>query len=54
MLAKLKQGNLGVLRNLMQAEKLTPVIDRRYKLSETAKAIRYLEESCARQSAHYF
>jgi NADPH:quinone reductase-like Zn-dependent oxidoreductase len=48
MLAKLNQGELGVLRNLMRAEKLTPVIDRRYKLSETAKAIRYLEEGRAR------
>ena len=48
MLAKLNQGDLGVLRNLMQTEKLTPVIDRRYKLSETAEAIRYLEEGHAR------
>jgi NADPH:quinone reductase-like Zn-dependent oxidoreductase len=48
MLAKLNQGDLGVLRDLMQTGKLTPVIDRRYKLSETAEAIRYLEEGHAR------
>jgi NADPH:quinone reductase-like Zn-dependent oxidoreductase len=47
-LAKLNQGDLGVLRDLMQTGKLTPVIDRRYKLSETAEAIRYLEEGHAR------
>jgi NADPH:quinone reductase-like Zn-dependent oxidoreductase len=48
MLAKLNQGDLGVLRDLMQTGKLTPVIDRRYKLSETAEAIRYLEKGHAR------
>jgi NADPH:quinone reductase-like Zn-dependent oxidoreductase len=48
MLAKLNQSDLGVLRDLMQAGKLTPVIDRRYKLSETAEAIRYLEKGHAR------
>ena len=47
-LAKLKQDDLGVLRDLTQTGKLTPVIDRRYKLSETAEAIRYLEEGHAR------
>jgi NADPH:quinone reductase-like Zn-dependent oxidoreductase len=48
MIAKLNQGDLGVLRDLMQIGKLTPVIDRRYKLSETAEALRYLEEGHAR------
>jgi NADPH:quinone reductase-like Zn-dependent oxidoreductase len=47
-LAQLKQDDLGTLRDLMQTGKLTPVIDRRYKLSETAEAIRYLEEGHAR------
>jgi NADPH:quinone reductase-like Zn-dependent oxidoreductase len=47
-LAELKQADLGMLRDLMQSGKLTPVIDRRYKLSETAEAIRYLEEGHAR------
>lgn len=39
---------LKVLSGLMQAGKLTPVIDRRYSLSETAAAIRYLEAGHAR------
>jgi NADPH:quinone reductase-like Zn-dependent oxidoreductase len=47
-LAQLKQADLGVLRDLMQTGKLTPVIDRRYKLSETAEALSYLEEGHAR------
>jgi NADPH:quinone reductase-like Zn-dependent oxidoreductase len=47
-LAKLDQDDLGVLRDLMQTGKLTPVIDRRYKLSETAEAIRYVEQGHAR------
>lgn len=47
-LAQLKQADLGVLRDLMQSGKLTPVIDRRYKLSETAEALSYLEEGHAR------
>jgi NADPH:quinone reductase-like Zn-dependent oxidoreductase len=47
-IAKLNQDDLGVLRDLMLTGKLTPVIDRRYKLSETAEAIRYLEEGHAR------
>jgi NADPH:quinone reductase-like Zn-dependent oxidoreductase len=32
----------------MQAGKVTPVIDRSYKLSEAADAIRYLEDGHAR------
>ncbi len=48
MLAQTSQGDLNVLRDLMQAGKLTPVIDRRYKLAETAQAISYLEQGHAR------
>ena len=47
-LADLNQEDLTVLSDLMQAGKVTPVIDRRYKLSEVAEAIRYLEEGHAR------
>jgi NADPH:quinone reductase-like Zn-dependent oxidoreductase len=47
-LAQLNQADLAFLANLMQSGKLTPVIDRRYALSETAEAIRYLEDGHAR------
>lgn len=43
-----KQEDLAVLRDLMAAGKVTPVIDRTYKLSETAEAMRYFEEGHAR------
>jgi NADPH:quinone reductase-like Zn-dependent oxidoreductase len=47
-MADLNNADLGVLHDLMQAGKVTPVIDRRYKLSETADAIRYVEQGHAR------
>ena len=47
-LAELNKEDLTVMRDLMQAGKVTPVIDRRYKLSEVPAAIRYLEEGHAR------
>ena len=40
--------DLRFLRQLIEAGKLTPVIDRTYPLSETAEAIRYLENGHAR------
>jgi NADPH:quinone reductase-like Zn-dependent oxidoreductase len=46
--AELNKEDLSVLGDLMQAGKLTPVIDRRYKLSETAQALRYVELGHAR------
>jgi NADPH:quinone reductase-like Zn-dependent oxidoreductase len=48
MLAELNPRDLGVLADLMQTGKLKPVIDRRYPLSETAEALRYLEKGHAR------
>jgi NADPH:quinone reductase-like Zn-dependent oxidoreductase len=48
MLAKLTQEDLTVMRDLMQAGKMTPVNDGRYKLNEVPAAIRYLEEGHAR------
>jgi NADPH:quinone reductase-like Zn-dependent oxidoreductase len=41
-------ADLGVLADLIGAGKVTPVVDRTYPLSETGKAIRYLEEGHAR------
>src|SRR5437764_446141 len=37
-----------LLSDIMQTGKMTPVIDRTYKLSETAEAMRYFEEGHAR------
>jgi NADPH:quinone reductase-like Zn-dependent oxidoreductase len=47
-LAELNKEDLTILRDLMQAGKVTPVIDRRYPLSEVPEAIRYLEAGHAR------
>jgi NADPH:quinone reductase-like Zn-dependent oxidoreductase len=46
--AKAHKEDLTILHNLMQAGKVTPVIDRRYSLNEVPEAIRYLEEGHAR------
>src|SRR5215212_2053773 len=43
-----KFEDLLVLKELIEAGKVTPVIDRTYSLSETPKAIRYLGEGHAR------
>jgi NADPH:quinone reductase-like Zn-dependent oxidoreductase len=43
-----KQEDLVTLRDLIATGKVTPVIDRTYKLSETAEAMRYFEEGHAR------
>jgi NADPH:quinone reductase-like Zn-dependent oxidoreductase len=48
MMADASQKDLIILADLMQAGKVTPVIDRRYKLSEVPEAIAYLEEGHAR------
>jgi NADPH:quinone reductase-like Zn-dependent oxidoreductase len=48
MLAQANKDDLDVLRDMMQTGKLTPVIDKNYKLSETAQAISYLEQGHAR------
>jgi NADPH:quinone reductase-like Zn-dependent oxidoreductase len=46
--AKANKEDLTILHDLMQAGKVTPVIDRRYRLSEVPEAIRYLGEGHAR------
>jgi NADPH:quinone reductase-like Zn-dependent oxidoreductase len=45
---KLDKEDLKLLSNLMKTGKVTPVIDRTYKLSETAEAMRYFEEGHAK------
>ena len=47
-MAKLKKEDLTILSDLMEAGKVTPVIDRCYTLSEVPAAIRYLEEGHVR------
>jgi NADPH:quinone reductase-like Zn-dependent oxidoreductase len=42
------KGDLTTLKELIEAGKITPVIDRTYSLSETPEAIRYLEQGHAR------
>ncbi|MEO8168352.1 MAG: NAD(P)-dependent alcohol dehydrogenase [bacterium] len=46
--AKLNQEDLTFLKGLLETGKVVPVIDRRYPLSETAEALRYLGEGHAR------
>jgi NADPH:quinone reductase-like Zn-dependent oxidoreductase len=46
--AKPNQKDLVFMKELLEAGKVKPVIDRRYSLSEVAEAIRYLEEGHAR------
>ncbi|HEY6410555.1 MAG TPA: NAD(P)-dependent alcohol dehydrogenase [Ktedonobacteraceae bacterium] len=46
--AQIKQKDLVSLRELIEAGKVTPVIDRRYSLREVPEAIRYLEAKHAR------
>jgi NADPH:quinone reductase-like Zn-dependent oxidoreductase len=47
-IAKLTKADLNVMREFMQSGKVSPVIDRTYKISETQAAVRYLEEGHAR------
>ena len=47
-LVKPNQNDLLFMKQLVESGKVTPVIDRRYPLSEVADAIRYLEQGHAR------
>src|SRR5712691_10835654 len=47
-IAKPNQEDLVTLKELMEAGKIMPVIDRRYSLGETAQAVRYFEEGRTR------
>ena len=46
--AKIDQKDLGLIKELIEAGKVKPIIDRRYPLSEAAEALRYLGEGHAR------
>jgi NADPH:quinone reductase-like Zn-dependent oxidoreductase len=46
-IAKINTKDLVLLKDLLEAGKVVPVIDRRYPLTEVAEAIRYLEEGHA-------
>jgi len=48
LLARRSKQDLTLLQELMAAGKVTPVIDKCYRLSEVPEAIRYLEEGHAR------
>lgn len=47
LLAKPNKQDLTFIKDLLEARKVTPVIDRCYPLRETAEAVRYLEEGHA-------
>ena len=47
-MAKVNEQDLTTVRDLMAAGKVTPVIDRRYRLSEAREAFRYVETGHAR------
>ncbi len=47
-LTKWNRQDLHVVKDLIEAGKVTPVIDRTYPLNEAPEAIRYLEEGHAR------
>jgi NADPH:quinone reductase-like Zn-dependent oxidoreductase len=47
-IAQFNKKDMMVLADLMQSGKIKPVIDRTYKLSGTADALRYLEQGHAR------
>ena len=46
-IANINQQDLGVVKELLEAGKVAPVIDRCYPLTETAEAFRYLEKKHA-------
>jgi len=46
-IAKFNKADMAILRELLEAGKVTPVIDRRYELSDIADAFRYLGEGHA-------
>jgi len=48
LLAKPSNSDLVFMKDLLDAGKVKPAIDRRYPLSETPEALQYLEEGLAK------
>ncbi len=48
MLAEIRQEDLTIMRDLMEAGKVTPVVDKTYPLSQVRQAMKYLEAGHAR------
>ena len=48
MMVKPNQNDLVFMKELLEAGKIAPVIDRRYPLSEVAEAFRYIGEGHAK------
>ena len=46
-IARITREDLTILSDLVESGKVTPVIDKRYRLNEVAQALRYLEEGHA-------
>ena len=46
-IAKLHKPDMAILGELLESEKVRPVIDRRYELCEIADALRYMGEGHA-------
>jgi NADPH:quinone reductase-like Zn-dependent oxidoreductase len=47
-IAKLNRADMMVMRELLESRKVTPVVDKRYEMSDVADAFRYLGEGHAR------
>ena len=47
-IAEFNKKDVTVLADLLQSGKVIPVIDKTYKLDQTADALRYLEQGHAR------
>jgi NADPH:quinone reductase-like Zn-dependent oxidoreductase len=47
-LARINQKDLSILADLMQTGKVTPVVDKTFRLTQTPDAVRYLETGHAR------
>jgi NADPH:quinone reductase-like Zn-dependent oxidoreductase len=43
-----KKESMAVLKDFLEAGKITPIIDRTFALSDVAEAMRYLQEGRAR------